>query len=589
MRNSLTIVFAVIVAAVCSRPLMSGLQHLVLPAGQRLSVFSPIEAFAAFALFALFLCACAGLAAAVGFYLRRYSAAVRWTIVVLPMLIAGGFVTLLKAAQFRDAQAAAAILGMPSAFSLRQASFHTVPAVALAAGLLAVTVSMFLRARNGQPGAAPNGGPATPVGNSGVTEGPPSAIGELIRYRAKPMAADTDVTTNTKPKRRWPQFSLRTLLLLTVLISLFFAWIGNILIRVHHQRDIVAKIQSLGGKAYYAYQLAGEHIDAKSPPGPKIVRFFIGDDAFAHVEAVFLNYESKTTDKDLVLLTELPKLKDISLDGHDITDKGLEYVAQVPKLRGLSLTNTNVTADGLARLHSADGLVSLTLHGSTVNDDTIRQLNKLPNLQYLQLVRTTVTSAGVKHLGDLSQLRGLDLLVAASVDNDGLRHLANLTNLETLQLLDTSVSDDGLVHLRGLTHLRALVLSGTNVSDSGIEHVSALRKLTHLRLDRTKVGDAGLAQLTKLNDLESLCLTRTEVSDDGVVHLAKMSELRSLEIHWTKISGDGILRMAHLTNLETISVGPDVTKSAATQFRNSLPNCHVTCYDKNGVRAFQLP
>ena len=29
-------------------------------------------------------------------------------------------------------------------------------------------------ARSGQPGATPNGGPATPVGNSGVTEGPPS-------------------------------------------------------------------------------------------------------------------------------------------------------------------------------------------------------------------------------------------------------------------------------------------------------------------------------------------------------------------------------------------------------------------------------
>jgi hypothetical protein len=28
--------------------------------------------------------------------------------------------------------------------------------------------------RKGEPGASPNGGPATPVGNAGVTEGPPS-------------------------------------------------------------------------------------------------------------------------------------------------------------------------------------------------------------------------------------------------------------------------------------------------------------------------------------------------------------------------------------------------------------------------------
>lgn len=150
MRNPLAIIFAVIMAAVCSQPLMSGLQHLVVPAGQRLSAFSPTEPFAALALFALFLCACAGSAAAVGCYPRRYSVAVRWAIVLLPMLVAGVLVTLLKAAQFRDAQSAAAILGMPPAFSLRQASLHMVPAVALAVGLLAVTVSMLLRARNGR-------------------------------------------------------------------------------------------------------------------------------------------------------------------------------------------------------------------------------------------------------------------------------------------------------------------------------------------------------------------------------------------------------------------------------------------------------
>lgn len=34
--------------------------------------------------------------------------------------------------------------------------------------------SVRARLRNGEPSAAPNGGPATQLGNSGVTEGPPS-------------------------------------------------------------------------------------------------------------------------------------------------------------------------------------------------------------------------------------------------------------------------------------------------------------------------------------------------------------------------------------------------------------------------------
>ena len=46
----------------------------------------------------------------------------------------------------------------------------TVP-VSTATGL---RLGWYLRGQNGQPDTAPNGGPAMPVGNSTVTEGPPS-------------------------------------------------------------------------------------------------------------------------------------------------------------------------------------------------------------------------------------------------------------------------------------------------------------------------------------------------------------------------------------------------------------------------------
>jgi hypothetical protein len=38
----------------------------------------------------------------------------------------------------------------------------------------AYRIQEFVRSQMVEPGAAPNGGPATPVGNSAVTEGPPS-------------------------------------------------------------------------------------------------------------------------------------------------------------------------------------------------------------------------------------------------------------------------------------------------------------------------------------------------------------------------------------------------------------------------------
>ena len=99
MRNPLAIVLAIVAAGVCAQPLMTGLQSLVLPPGQHLSVLAATEPFAALALFALCLCACAGLAVAAACYLRHYSLAVRWVVVPLPMLAAGFVAALLKAAQ----------------------------------------------------------------------------------------------------------------------------------------------------------------------------------------------------------------------------------------------------------------------------------------------------------------------------------------------------------------------------------------------------------------------------------------------------------------------------------------------------------
>jgi hypothetical protein len=150
------------------------------------------------------------------------------------------------------------------------------------------------------------------------------------------MSLDATVEPISRPKRRGLQFSLRTLLLPTLFAGLFFAWIGNILVHVHHQRKLLTHFKSLGGKVYYDYQLSGRTINATPPPGPSVVRFFVGDDAFAHVEYVSLDYQSKPTDTDLVLLSNLPRLKDVGLYGPGITDKGMEHVAQVRMLRSLT-------------------------------------------------------------------------------------------------------------------------------------------------------------------------------------------------------------------------------------------------------------
>ena len=122
-----------------------------------------------------------------------------------------------------------------------------------------------------------------------------------------------------------------------------------------------------------------------------------------------------------------------------------------------------------------------------------------------------------------------------------------------------------------------------------MEYVSSLDELTHLELWGTSVGDDGLERLSRLKSLEVLELSGSAVTDSGMVHLENMQNLQRLHLHRTAVSDVGLESLVRLTNLEHLSVGPEVSKTGATKLKNSLPKCHIECWDKGGGLKFSLP
>ncbi|MCS7022707.1 MAG: hypothetical protein NZU63_12880 [Gemmataceae bacterium] len=64
-----------------------------------------------------------------------------------------------------------------------------------------------------------------------------------------------------------------------------------------------------------------------------------------------------------------------------------------------------------------------------------------------------------------------------------------------IQLSD--VTDTGLKELAKLQQLTTLDLWGTEVTDAGLKELAKLQQLTTLDLDGTKVTDTGVAELRK--------------------------------------------------------------------------------------------
>jgi serine/threonine protein kinase len=193
----------------------------------------------------------------------------------------------------------------------------------------------------------------------------------------------------------------------------------------------------------------------------------------------------------------------------------------------------------------------------------------------LDLSQTKVTDVGLKHLAGLTNLQSLDLW-ETYVTDAGLKELAGLTNLQSLDLSDTKVTDAGLKHLVGLKNLQKLNLSRTRVTDAGLKHLAGLTNLQSLNLDNTQVTDAGLKELAGLTSLQSLHLPVTQVTDGGLKVLAGLKNLQSLDFGWTQVTDGGLKVLAGLTSLQSLCLrSTKVTDAGVEQLRRALPKCEI--------------
>ena len=214
-----------------------------------------------------------------------------------------------------------------------------------------------------------------------------------------------------KPQHRLYQFSLRILLVLFLLVSIFFAMFGTRLKQVARNRQtetvvrrVKAGVATMGGRAHCVRRFGCDRLNE-----------FLGDPGDWYVQQIY--------------------------GGRRFSDTGMTYVAE------------------------AHGLAELLLRRSQVTDAGMKFISELTCLELLWVGRQ-VTDDGLESLQKLTGLKTL-LLSSTQVSDAGLAHLTGLTNLELLYLNDTQVTDAGLEHLKGLASLKLVDVRGTGVTAEG--------------------------------------------------------------------------------------------------------------------------
>ncbi len=274
---------------------------------------------------------------------------------------------------------------------------------------------------------------------------------------------------------RWRfQFSIRSLLVLTVAVALPCSWLAAEKRRARKQSEAVAAILA-EGHAVLSYpqnkSVCYDHeCDALGEPMATVVSMpripwlhsLLGDDFFAR--AVWAHVEADAT---LPRLTDLPDLRALDLERTSHTDALLANVPVLPQLKSLSLHCSELTDAGLESVAGMRQLEALYIGQTKVTDAGLRHLEGLTRLQSLYAFDNHISDAGLQCLRGMPQLRRLNVS-GTKVTDAGLLNLGRFPQLEVLQVNQTLVSDAGLKHLRGLAGLRQLTLSEPRVTPAGI-------------------------------------------------------------------------------------------------------------------------
>ena len=201
-----------------------------------------------------------------------------------------------------------------------------------------------------------------------------------------------------KPARRWPRFSLRSLVVLLLLASLGGAAFHYRLQSAERRATAVKRLRQFSGFVRYENH---EQTNREPAPSGRISDWLImhlGWDFLHHVGNVCIDGRREFSDDDFASACQLRSLHSLRLGTTVVTDNGLQPISQLKALRRFSISSPHIGDHGMDHLAQLHQLERLTLHEINLTDAGLAKLAALENLEVLSIKRTNVTPQGMEKL-----------------------------------------------------------------------------------------------------------------------------------------------------------------------------------------------
>ena len=330
------------------------------------------------------------------------------------------------------------------------------------------------------------------------------------------MEAEAPQVGPSKRKRRWFQFSLRTLLIFVAGIAIICDWYAG---KIHHAADqdaLIEAAQKIEGRVEVAYS------------GPDWLGFIYPRRLRRHVIGLTFDLSSPDCRQESLrlCLAGFHELQWLDFGLVPIDEEGWRSVGRMDQLSRLISTHSTITEADAAQLARLPELQELNLSECQIDNAAVRKLADCPQLRKLMLR----SADPADELVDLGHIRGLSLLDLAgchfsdSFAEQGAARIGNwlsgLDTLEELYLRDCPIQSGDIEAISRLKNLRLLDLTGCTLSASDLQWLSKLSKLKQLGLAPESIDDNTIQVLHTLGQLESLWLNegdsiRIRVNENG--------------------------------------------------------------------------
>lgn len=248
------------------------------------------------------------------------------------------------------------------------------------------------------------------------------------------------------------------------------------------------------------------------------------------------------------------RLRHLDLSGQPMYLPPLECLGHLSELTGLRISIVQMADTWLesALPLLASSLTSLDMcHSSHLASINMRAVAQLTNLRTLLLSDSTVGGeSGMAELAALTRLETLDLSNCRTLTAEGMACLAPLTNLSVLNLSGCDVRDSGMQSLKGLSCLTSISLNGaTKLTSAGLCVVGSCPRLRTLEAPGCPLlSDRGIMALSSLKELSTLDLGRWSVSPLSTPYVGHRSDC----CH--RLTDQSLAAVQHLTNLHRLDL-----------------------------------